>query len=118
MISQLKRTLLSSALLIATLSAKAQVNITEYFQMSKAFQIDLQSRSSEKTIYTKGILNIDWKADRRILAVTYDPRQTTINDAMRHILAQTGGNIERESKDEEQLSKNTESPTRGGNEEK
>jgi hypothetical protein len=118
MISQLKRTLLCSVLLVGTFSVKAQLNITEYFQMSKAFQIDLQSRSFEKTIYTRGILNIDWKASSRILAVTYDPRQTTINDAMRHILTQTGGNVEKQSKDEEQLSKNTESTTRGENDEK
>jgi hypothetical protein len=107
MISTIKRTLVLGAFTLMAFAANAQINITEYFVMSKTFNLDLSNRTAEKSVYTKGILNIDYRPDNHNLAITYDPRQISINDAMRHILNQTGGEVVKQfsATEAEQLSK-------------
>jgi hypothetical protein len=80
------RTLAVGACLLAAVVAKAQANITEYFDMKEPFALDLSDKRVVKAVYTKGVLDIDWNSDKRVLAVTYDPKQTRVEYAMKAIL--------------------------------
>lgn len=72
-------------LLISTLSLKAQAVITEYFTMKEPFRIDLSDKKTVKAVYTKGVLDLDWNDAKRVLAVSYDPKLTRVEDVMRTI---------------------------------
>ena len=93
----MKATFLRSAiaviLMIAAHSVKAQAVITEYFDVKEAFKIDLNDKKASKAVYSKGVLDIDWNGDKRVLAISYDPKQTKIEDIMSNISMVTGQNL-------------------------
>ncbi|MDZ7878880.1 MAG: hypothetical protein U5L45_14460 [Saprospiraceae bacterium] len=93
----MKATFLRSAMavimLIAAQSVKAQAVITEYFDVKEAFKIDLSDKKAAKAVYSKGVLDIDWNGDKRVLAISYDPKQTKIEDIMSNISMVTGQNL-------------------------
>ena len=64
--------------LAATQTIKAQSVITEYLDVKKTFSINLNDKKILITIYTKGVIDVDWNETKRILAISYDPKQTTI----------------------------------------
>jgi hypothetical protein len=66
--------------LITTQTIKAQAVITEYLDVKKSFNIDLNDKKAVKAMYTKGVLDIEWNEAKRILAVSYDPKQTKIEE--------------------------------------
>ena len=78
-------TIAVAALLLASISVKAQPVVTEYFTMKEPFKIDLSEKKIQKAVYTKGVLDIDWNDVKRILAVSYDPKLTRIEDVVRNI---------------------------------
>ena len=80
-------------LLIASNTVKAQAVITEYFDVKETLKLDLNDKKSAKSVYTKGVLDIDWNGDKRVLAISYDPKQTKIEDIMSNISAVTGQNL-------------------------
>jgi hypothetical protein len=84
--SSILRTLTAGAFLLCAVAAQAQANITEYFDMKEPFKLDLSDKRVVKSVYTKGVLDIDWNEDKRVLAVTYDPKQTRVEYAMKAIL--------------------------------
>ena len=80
-------------LLIASNTVKAQAVITEYFDVKESLKIDLNDKKAAKAVYTKGVLDIDWNGDKRVLAISYDPKQTKIEDIMSNISLVTGQNL-------------------------
>ena len=80
-------------LLIAANTVKAQAVITEYFDVKESLKIDLNDKKAAKAVYTKGVLDIDWNSDKRVLAISYDPKQTKIEDIMSNISLVTGQNL-------------------------
>ena len=80
-------------LLIASNTVKAQAVITEYFDVKETLKIDLNDKRAAKAVYTKGVLDIDWNGDKRVLAISYDPKQTKIEDIMSNISLVTGQNL-------------------------
>lgn len=79
--------------LIAANTVKAQAVITEYFDVKESLKIDLNDKKAAKAVYTKGVLDIDWNSDKRVLAISYDPKQTKIEDIMSNISLVTGQNL-------------------------
>ena len=65
--------------------AHAQMTITEYFDVKDAFQLDLKAPKNVKTIFTKGVLDVRYNADKRVLEVAYDPRQADIAAVVKNI---------------------------------
>jgi hypothetical protein len=91
--SLLFRTAAMSIFLFFTTSIKAQITITEYFIMKRNFSLDLNNSAVVKTLYIKGVLDIQWDISRRELAVTYNPKLVTIAEAVRHILNKTYSSV-------------------------
>jgi hypothetical protein len=93
----MKATFLRSAMavifMIAAHSVKAQAVITEYFDLKEGLKIDLNDKKAAKSIYSKGVLDIDWNGDKHILAISYDPKQAKIEDIMSNISIVTGQNL-------------------------
>jgi hypothetical protein len=72
-------------LVLASVSLKAQPVITEYFAMKEPFKIDFSTKSVQKAVYTKGVLDLDWDESKRVLAVSYDPKLARVEDIVRNI---------------------------------
>jgi hypothetical protein len=87
------RSVLAVILMIATQSLKAQAVITEYFDIKEAVKIDMSDKKATKTMYSKGVLDIDWNSDKRVLAISYDPKQTKIEDIMSNLSLVMGTNL-------------------------
>ena len=75
------------ACFLSTSQAKAQMVITEYFNVDLDFNIDLKDKKTEQIVYAKGVLDVVWQANKRVFAITYDPRMTVIDDVMTPINA-------------------------------
>ncbi|MBL7816492.1 MAG: hypothetical protein JNL70_15845 [Saprospiraceae bacterium] len=73
------------ALILVSVSVKAQPVITEYFTMKEPFKIDLNDKKTQKAVYTRGVLDLDWNDAKRILAVSYDPKLARVEDIVRNI---------------------------------
>jgi hypothetical protein len=90
----MKATILRSAIavifMIATQAVHAQAVITEYFDVKEAVKFDLSDKKATKAVYTKGVLDIDWNSDKRVLAISYDPKLIKIEDIMSHVHTVTG----------------------------
>jgi hypothetical protein len=86
------RSALAVILMIASHSVKAQAVITEYFDVKDGIKVDLTDKKATKQFYSKGVLDIDWNADKHVLAISYDPKQTTIESVLANFssLAQIG----------------------------
>ena len=84
------RSALAVILMIAAHAVKAQAVITEYFDVKSGFKVDLTDKKISKAIYTKGVLDIDWNNDKRILAVSYNPKETNVEDILSNISALSG----------------------------
>ena len=72
-------------LLFMATTAKAQMVITEYFDIKEAVKVDLSDKKVQKSLYAKGILDIDWDATRRVLAIAYDPQQANMAETTHKI---------------------------------
>jgi hypothetical protein len=76
------RFVLALILLMALQTVNAQSVITEYFDMKSDIKINLNDKNVTKTLYSKGVLDIDWDSEKHVLAISYDPKQTKIQDIM------------------------------------
>jgi hypothetical protein len=65
--------------------AHAQMTITEYFDVKDEFTLDLKAPKNVKTIFTKGVLDVRYNADKRVLEIAYDPRQADIAFVVKNI---------------------------------
>lgn len=65
--------------------AHAQMTIVEYFDVKDEFKLDLKAPKNVKAIFTKGVLDVHYNADRRVLEVAYDPRQADIAVVIKNI---------------------------------
>jgi hypothetical protein len=79
-------------LLMALQTVKAQGVITEYFDVKDGVQINFKDKNLVKALYSKGVLDIDWSGDKRVLTISYDPKQTKMEDIMENINTVTGQN--------------------------
>jgi hypothetical protein len=78
---------------ITTQIVNAQAVITEYFDIKEGISFDFNDKKAIKSIYTKGVLDIEWNGEKRILAISYDPKQTKIGNVIENfsnIAGQTG----------------------------
>jgi copper chaperone CopZ len=73
------------SLTFITQLAHAQMTITEYFPLKNEFKVDLNNVKNAKTIFTKGVLDVEWNPDKRTLAIAYDPKQTDIKAIVKNI---------------------------------
>lgn len=73
-----------SFMLISQLT-HAQMTIIEYFDIKDAFKLDLKAPKNIKTIYTKGVLDVEYNPNKRILSVAYDPKQADIAVIIKNI---------------------------------
>ena len=73
------------ALVFCTQLAHAQMTIIEYFDVKSDFSLDLTNKKNVKNIFTKGVLDVEWNPDKRILAVAYDPKAADINAIVKNI---------------------------------
>ncbi len=73
------------ALVFCTQSAHAQMTIIEYFDVKSDFSLDLTNKKNVKNIFTRGVLDVEWNPDKRILAVAYDPKAADINAIVKNI---------------------------------
>jgi hypothetical protein len=84
------RSALAIILMVASHSVKAQAVITEYFDVKESLKIDLNDKKAAKAVYSKGVLDIDWNGDKRVLAISYDPKQTKIATILENFRNITG----------------------------
>lgn len=73
------------ALVFCTQFVHAQMTIIEYFDVKSDFSLDLTNKKNVKNIFTKGVLDVEWNPDKRILAVAYDPKAADINVIVKNI---------------------------------
>lgn len=68
-----KNVILTIALLFlgAATTLKAQATITEYFAIKGYFPLDVKDRRVQKIMSSKGLLDIDWNENKRVLAISY-----------------------------------------------
>lgn len=81
------------ALVLVSVSLKAQPVVTEYIAMKEPFKIDLSDKKVQKAAISKGILDLEWNEGKRTLAVSYDPKATNIQDALHHVKEVANGNM-------------------------
>jgi hypothetical protein len=80
------------AFLFTAQIVNAQAVITEYFDIKEGVTADFSDKKTVQTIYTKGVVDIEWNGKKRILAISYDPKQTKIADIMLNVQNLTGEN--------------------------
>ncbi len=85
-----RATLASALILFAATFTKAQPVVTEYFQVSETFNIDLKDRKTRDIIFTKGVVDAEWQAEKRTFAISYNPYQTDIDAALRLVKDRVG----------------------------
>jgi hypothetical protein len=78
------------AFMFVSALTKAQPVVTEYFQVSEAFKIDLKDKKIRELIFTKGVVDAEWQADRRTFAISYNPYQTDIDAAIKSVKERAG----------------------------
>jgi hypothetical protein len=78
------------AFLFVTAMIKAQPVVTEYFQVSDAFTIDLKDKKTRESIFSKGVVDAEWIAERRTFAISYNPYQTDIDSAIKSVKDKMG----------------------------
>ena len=88
------RSILAAILMLATQAVNAQAVITEYFEVKEVVKVDLGDKKTTKPMYTKGVLDIDWNGDKRVLSISYDPKQTKIEDITSNIQKVSGINLD------------------------
>ena len=86
----MKKLLLSvaamAALTFASTTANAQVMVTEFVKLSDDVELDVKSKSVEYTMNNnKGLKDLEWSTETHILAVTFDPRKTSLDDVLRKL---------------------------------
>ena len=82
-----------AALILASVSLKAQPVVTEYFAMKEPFKIDLADKKIQKAVYVKGVLDLDWNDTKHTLAVTYDPKLARVEDIVKNIKNVANGTV-------------------------
>jgi hypothetical protein len=78
------------AFLFITALTKAQPVVTEYFQVSESFTIDLKDKKIRDIIFTKGVVDAEWQAGKRTFAISYNPYQTDIDSAIKSVKEKVG----------------------------
>lgn len=86
------RLVVAVCFLMTTQTIKAQSVITEYLEVKKSFTLDLSDKKNQTAIYTKGVMDVDWNETKRILAISYDPKQTKIETIVATINSIAGNN--------------------------
>jgi hypothetical protein len=76
--------------LFSTQILPAQAVITEYFDINENVSFNFNDKKAVKSIYTAGVLDIDWSGEKRVLAISYDPKQTKIGTILENFRNVTG----------------------------
>lgn len=78
------------ALTLSASSVKAQLVMTEYFKLTDAASVEFNEKEARKVIVTKGVKDIEWNADTRTLAITYDPKVAPVEEISKKVKELTG----------------------------
>jgi hypothetical protein len=78
------------AFMFVSALTKAQPVVTEYFQVSETFTIDMKDKKIREIIFTKGVVDAEWQADKRTFAISYNPYQTDIDTAIKSVKEKAG----------------------------
>jgi hypothetical protein len=76
--------------LFSTQIVRAQAVITEYFDINENVSFNFNDKKAVKSIYTAGVLDVEWASEKRVLAISYDPKQTKIGTIMENFRSITG----------------------------
>ncbi len=87
------RSAIVAAFMLIAAFTKAQPVVTEYFQVSETFTIDLKDKKTRETIFSKGVVDAEWLADKRTFAISYNPYQTDIDAALKPVKEKVGTSI-------------------------
>ncbi len=79
------RSIATFSLVVVAHLANAQMTIIEYFPLKSAFNVNLKDVKTAKTIFTKGVLDVELDADNRTLAIAYNPKETDIDAIVKSI---------------------------------
>lgn len=79
------RSVYTGCFLFALNFGHAQPVVTEYFVMKTGFKIDLTDKKIQKTVYSKGVIDIVWSTSNMTLSITYDPKLTDGKDILKSI---------------------------------
>jgi viroplasmin and RNaseH domain-containing protein len=78
------------AFLFTSALIKAQPVVTEYFQVSETFTIDMKDKKTRDIIFTKGVVDAEWQSEKRTFAISYNPYQTDIDAAIKSVKDKVG----------------------------
>jgi hypothetical protein len=81
------------AFMFTSAQIQAQPVVTEYFQVSETFNIDLKDKKTRELIFTKGVVDAEWQAGKRTFAISYNPYQTDIDAAIKSVKEKVGAAI-------------------------
>jgi hypothetical protein len=84
------RSAIVAAFMLVAAFTKAQPVVTEYFQVSETFNIDLKDKKTREIVFSKGVVDAEWQADRRTFAISYNPYQTDIDAALKPVKDKVG----------------------------
>jgi hypothetical protein len=87
------RSAIVAAFMLIAAFTKAQPVVTEYFQVSETFSIDLKDKKTRETIFSKGVVDAEWLADKRTFAISYNPYQTDIDAALKPVKDKVGASL-------------------------
>jgi hypothetical protein len=76
--------------LFSTQMMNAQSVITEYFDINENVTFNFNDKKAVKSIYTAGVLDVEWSGGNRVLAISYDPKQTKIGTILENFRNITG----------------------------
>ncbi len=81
-------------LTIASVTAKAQVIVTEFIRLGIDTDLNLKSKPIETALNTNtGIKDLDWHKESNTLSITFDPRKTTLDDILRKLAIATNNEV-------------------------
>ena len=73
------------AFIFCLLTLKAQPYVTEYLLMGDTFKLDLKNQKVQKMVYAKGVLDVIWNPNKKLLTVCYNLKDIYIEDIMKTI---------------------------------
>ena len=80
-----KQRVATLAFIFCIFTLKAQPYVTEYLLMSDTFKLDLKNQKVQKMVYAKGVLDVIWTPNKKLLTICYNLKDIYIEDIMKII---------------------------------
>jgi hypothetical protein len=79
---------------LSSVSAKAQVIVTEFIRLGIDADVNIKSKAVEATLSANtGIKDLDWHKETSTLSITFDPRKTTLDDILKKLAIATNNEV-------------------------